>query len=489
MRFVIIGAGISGLACAYFLKRGGHDVVVVEKSEEKGRCWNGGLRVPPNMTRLLQELPGSTELLEGKGTPCTGFLKSFSFQETTYSRDLADNHASQITGKMEFHEVIDDLGGQFYMIPHRDLHNYLLSLCTDEGVTVKYSFEVKDIITIRDKGATVISENNDHLTTDMIGKMDLVFMELTLTQVVGADGKNSIARSILLAEEFEETEHDSEESSFIASEQNIQQIPDLNEFTGATISLPIDLMKTDPELLSLLEDNHYGPNLYTIDLTYGKPAGPDNIDENWQSESPVKSILNHLVGYEPRYICYGEHQGIEFLEKYNLTAHPFRVQKVFRLVSSCHCSIQKIHKLPRYVSKHEQIALIGDAAHAIVINGTHNTSCGFEDAVTLSRLFTKENLFPSKNRSLLLSGFNHITHQRATMCEAWSIDSVSTLGAPPGPVRDGRNNFLKLTLDSNGESDETSEQIWASYVAQFDYDARDAVDEWWLNWAKPNIDT
>jgi NADPH-dependent 2,4-dienoyl-CoA reductase/sulfur reductase-like enzyme len=36
---IVMGAGIAGLACAYELKRRGHDVKVLEASGRAGRSW------------------------------------------------------------------------------------------------------------------------------------------------------------------------------------------------------------------------------------------------------------------------------------------------------------------------------------------------------------------------------------------------------------------------------------------------------------------
>ncbi|KAJ3874027.1 hypothetical protein F5051DRAFT_336560 [Lentinula edodes] len=72
LKFVITGAGIAGLTCAYFVKRAGHHVVVLEKSSRREQLRDGGVRIPPNMMRLLQELPGMEETLNAKATKCAG---------------------------------------------------------------------------------------------------------------------------------------------------------------------------------------------------------------------------------------------------------------------------------------------------------------------------------------------------------------------------------------------------------------------------------
>lgn len=69
--------------------------------------------------------------------------------------------------------------------------------------------------------------------------------------------------------------------------------------------------------------------------------------------------------------------------------------------------------------------------------------------------------------------------------ETSEMNTMLLLGIPPGSEREGRNNGFRLTLHLQGADDATLERVWAGYVAQFNYDARDAVDEWWMTWARP----
>jgi salicylate hydroxylase len=71
LRFIVVGGGIAGLACAYTLQIAGHRVHVVEQSDGKHRVSplssversikttsvqsGNGVRCPPNMNRYLKE--------------------------------------------------------------------------------------------------------------------------------------------------------------------------------------------------------------------------------------------------------------------------------------------------------------------------------------------------------------------------------------------------------------------------------------------------
>lgn len=65
------------------------------------------------------------------------------------------------------------------------------------------------------------------------------------------------------------------------------------------------------------------------------------------------------------------------------------------------------------------------------------------------------------------------------------ISTAVLMGSHPGPEREERNNGLRMTLELDNADDDTLARAWAPHVIQFDYDARDAVDEWWMNWARP----
>ncbi|KAE9404677.1 hypothetical protein BT96DRAFT_413236 [Gymnopus androsaceus JB14] len=89
-----------------------------------------------------------------------------------------------------------------------------------------------------------------------------------------------------------------------------------------------------------------------------------------------------------------------------------------------------------------------------------------------------------EHASLLLNGYQQIQHKRTRALEVNGMDTIVLLGLLPGPEREGRNNGFRLTLNLEGADDATLEQVWAGYIMQFNYDARDAVDEWWMNWSR-----
>lgn len=65
----ICSLGIGGLASAYSLLRSGHRVTILEAYPQNGRSSYTGLRVPPNMSKILNEW-GLTDEVRAKTRPC-----------------------------------------------------------------------------------------------------------------------------------------------------------------------------------------------------------------------------------------------------------------------------------------------------------------------------------------------------------------------------------------------------------------------------------
>ncbi len=74
---------------------------------------------------------------------------------------------------------------------------------------------------------------------------------------------------------------------------------------------------------------------------------------------------------------------------------------------------------------------------------------------------------------------------RTNNVQNFELGGMDMISLPPGPQRDLRNVGFARTLDLLSDPDEHAEelaQLWADWFSLFHYDARDAADEWWLNW-------
>jgi len=458
LKFIVTGGGITGLTCAYLLKKGGHEVVVLEKLSHDELLNNqiGGLRIPPNMTRLLQELPGTEKLLREKAVKGAGM----------FFHQCEGDSAAELVGKMVFaKEMMDDLGCDFFHMSHKDLHEHIYTLCTNVGVEIHHEFEVVRVISRKHDsklgGPTVVGKSGELITGDI---------------VIGADGKNSCTRRVLLAEKDGDDVDDSDDDHMDTDPSKQSILPPIKAIMGATMSIPVALIKSDPELVPFLTAENYlwifmgnGTSVYMMQsssdlysLLFNCVIPPrENVE--WLSDrTPVTSVLRMVDEHDPR------------------------IKKLIQLASTSRLFIQNFHNPHRHVSKYDDLVVIGDAAHSIYINGTHHTAAAFEEAFTFGWLFSKlpESSKPKEHASHLLSGYRYIQRKRTRALEINGMDTIAILSLISGPERERRNNGFRLTLSLDGADDATLEKVWAGYIAQFNYDARDAVDEWWMNWSK-----
>ncbi|KAJ7746881.1 hypothetical protein DFH07DRAFT_1062837 [Mycena maculata] len=430
LEFVIVGGSIGGLTAAYTLRRAGHKVLVLEK-REAGTVTHGGVRIPPNMTRLLETLPGATELLGKYGTQCSGLT-------------FVDGETSQELGKMKFiDEVMADLGCQFYMLPYDILLEYLLDLCQNSGVEIRYHVQVTSIRLCSQAKPSVVTVSGECIEADVL---------------VGADGHHSLVRDALLLEQevVEEEECDFDEGGSHSSSFTLPS--NLTEIVGSTCSIVVSQLQDDPEMMELVVNSdeaqiclsaatefvtilhskrpsvhvvQCGPDLYIISIVRTDGIKDGEMETVW--------ILNPLVVNA---------NGAQILRD----QEP-RVNRLIALAPTCLRTIQRIPKV--------------------------------EDGFALGRVFS--HLTSRDHIAFLLNGYHEVRHKRTTATEASELSGIVASTFPPGPARDARNRQFKTMSLIDGETEMADEVIaatWATYLVQFNYDAIEAVDEWWLNWGK-----
>ncbi|TFY73913.1 hypothetical protein EWM64_g10099 [Hericium alpestre] len=105
--FIIVGGGIAGLASAYALASSGHRVRVLEKLPGLQQP-AGGVRVPPNLTKILLEWGLHDELVRRGSKVRPTNLESF--------------ETGEIIGYLEWQEdVMKESGAPFFMLHVRAL--------------------------------------------------------------------------------------------------------------------------------------------------------------------------------------------------------------------------------------------------------------------------------------------------------------------------------------------------------------------------------
>ncbi|KAJ7852097.1 hypothetical protein B0H14DRAFT_2760765 [Mycena olivaceomarginata] len=272
LKFIVVGGSISGLACGYLLRRAGHDVTILEKSDGKSKT-GGSIRSPPNMTRILNEWPGMDALLKSRATGCSGY--AFRRADTL-----------ERVGFMKFHEeILSELRAEFLVVQHSDLCTHLKALCLGAGAVIKYGCKAVDIIKAQgSSSATVVLEDGSSLSGDI---------------VIGADGHNSIVRAILArdAEEDLECEH---------------------TVLGVNVVVPTEVVEQDPELQSLGDHKELTiwmgsgidcfrgagcKNAQKFNFSIHSPQSLDMSHSDWDEIGAKKILLPFdLSSYDPRLV-------------------------------------------------------------------------------------------------------------------------------------------------------------------------------------------
>ncbi|KAK0226468.1 hypothetical protein IW262DRAFT_768889 [Armillaria fumosa] len=440
---IIIGASMEGLLCAYRLRQVGHNVVVVEKnSEDVPR----GVRAPPNAARLLVRLPGVKSLLQSKGTTASGL-------------EYIEGSTSRSIGLTEFFDqVMTDLGSDFHTIPHDVLCSHLRDLCREAGIDIRYEVDIVSFSTSKLGRPIVTSKTGETIEGDL---------------VVGADGDSGISRTFL-----SETYSDVDSSNSSDSDEDFESSlrhTGIRQVTGATFCIPVASMRADPKLegltrstaikLWMISDGMvlgamHGPELYIIVIMSPSKSEFDGVQSQGENADVMDAFADVL----------GQCDSLVF--------------RLLRLASHCHRERQVVPKaVPHLVDITRNVVLIGDAGIPGPFYGIYSDCLAIESAFTLPHLFSK--LSSVEQIPLLLDGYQKIRTPRNLGSLSSELEAAALMSLPPSAERDQRDEALALPLD---QEDEASAKVWAATLIQFNYDAIEAVDEWWIQWGKFVID-
>ncbi|KAJ7682455.1 hypothetical protein DFH06DRAFT_294711 [Mycena polygramma] len=432
LHFLVIGGGLAGLTTAYALRTSGHETTVVEQHDMTEKT-EGCIRSPPNMTRILARWPGMRSFFQSQATTCTGL----SFRSGATSEQV---------GFMKFHErVMTELQAEFLVIQHDDLRRKMYTLCLDAGVAF-VSGTVVELLK-SDDGMVVTLQDGKRLQGDI---------------VVGADGHNSLARSLVMDEE------------------NAPE--DVVSVAGANISIPTKLMQKHEELRSLCEENEF--TLWmgigsTITGTLNNDAETFNL--SICSPTPLDSVDGDMYS----------NQDLSHLDAFTLSTYDARLQKLIKLGDSCRLTVQKVFEQKDLMGLDGSIVLVGDAAHPVLIHGSHNSSMAVEDAVTLGALFSY--LTDRKQIPILTETYEELRQRRANETRLSEYQSLVQISLPPGQLQEDRDAALQLTMDPAFDDFDNWEgsvlvKVWEQYLVVFSHDACEAVENWWSKWGRMSVE-
>ncbi|KAH9933558.1 FAD/NAD-P-binding domain-containing protein [Epithele typhae] len=167
--FVIVGGGLAGLSCALALRRVGHRVTVLERGQRGAIRGEGGLRLPPNVSKIFFQW-GLREALEKASH--TSHTIWFSIYES--GERLGEQVWSQ--------EVLKETRGVFLVTTHAELHDFLHEAATAAGADIRYGAAVSEVDT---ETRIVQLSSGESLVGDVI---------------VGADGEFGICRTAVVGQ-------------------------------------------------------------------------------------------------------------------------------------------------------------------------------------------------------------------------------------------------------------------------------------------------
>ncbi|KAJ7682204.1 hypothetical protein DFH06DRAFT_1314428 [Mycena polygramma] len=425
LNFLVIGGGLSGLTTAYALRASGHETTVVEKQDVAEKT-DGCIRSPPNMTRILARWPGMASFLQLQAITCTGL----SFRSGATSEEV---------GLVKFHErVMTELEAEFLVIQHDDLRRKLYTLCLDAGVAFERGNAVK---LVKSDGLMLVTlQNGKNLEGDI---------------VVGADGHNSLVRSLVMD-----------------APENIVTV------AGANISISTQLMQKHEELRSICKENEITLWMGTgSNITRMLNNNAETFNLSICSTAPLDALGGDMY----------RNEDLSHLNRLVLSAYDSRLQKLIKLGHSCRLTLQKIFKQKNLMGLDGSIVLVGDAAHPVLIHGSHNSSMAVEDAVTLGALFS--HLTDRKQIPMLTETYEELRKRRTNETRVSEYRSLVKTSLPPGNLQVERDVALQLTIDpafddfNNWEGSKLA-KTWEQYLILFDHDACEEVENWWSKWSR-----
>ncbi|KAI0298695.1 hypothetical protein B0F90DRAFT_1668981 [Multifurca ochricompacta] len=426
--------GIAGLAAAYALAASGHRVRVLEQA------WgfqsrSGGIRLPPNATRILSHWGVDKELTQRASvTPSSLILDS------------------------------EYLGHPFIFWPRARL--CMASGPPDRGDGFVISHDERARVTF---GATVESVEpapeappENGASTSIAGPSSCTLRPtvrlktgeiLHADVIVGADGLRSIVRRVV-------TEEDEEQKKRLRKYAPLKQLADVGWpiWTGnrrAVLGYPV----VSPDASQGRQHQEFAIHVWWEDHSESTAIERPGALDSWDPTTSLSSLRYREGQMDPR---------LRFL-----------------LDKAGHVSCQPWVVLPQpdnWIDESESIVLIGEAAHPQSPGTIYGCSLALEDAATLGTLF-------SRIRSIdqvptLLYAYQDLRKGRTDAVTALEHQNAQVAFSDPQRIRDGLVRWTALPADApdpHPGSGPTDDEL-AEIAEVWGYFAIDAADEWWIEW-------
>ncbi|KAJ7762597.1 hypothetical protein B0H16DRAFT_1311692 [Mycena metata] len=420
--FLVIGAGVSGLACAMALRRVGHRVVVIEREKEIGEfSGSEAVRMPPNLSKIFYHWDLQSEV--------------YKFAAKSKAIQISRLETGVLLGTHDWdEEVLSETRGEFLFAHLGDLRRMMFNVAICQGAKIRLNTTA---VAVDPENRMVTLESGETLTADVI---------------IGADGVSGLVRPILLAEQ----------DMAAATEPSLATVPQASVMKNSKSKKFFE-----PEVITMF--SFFGNNQSVISHPIGgSPAFSFCLWRPWDDfeDAPEDGLLNALEnwadGTSPRLKNLGP-----------MISAPRRV------------SIFEHPALEDWVDESGRTIVVGGAAHPIPAGSNQYHAMGVEDGAVLAKLFSHLSTESQISDFLYaFQDLRQPRCEKVLTSETQTIQYMTMPNCPDQEARD--RGMMALTAAGTGLFDvadggEESPQ-WAEIKDIFGYDAEDEADNWWVSW-------
>ncbi|KAH0585628.1 hypothetical protein H2248_008849 [Termitomyces sp. 'cryptogamus'] len=424
IKFLIVGGGISGLACAVALRRIGHKVVLLEADRTLDTQLLGGCRMAPNLAKILYHWGLHDKLA--------------SIAVKSQMINLMSFHTGECLGPHVWdEEMLRETRGEFIFAHYTDLRSLLYDTAVSLGADIRLNSPVASI------------DPDDQSVTLHTGEV------LTADVIIGADGAYGLARGLITDDP-----------------------PAPHQFVMYSTTISKKAIMVDQDLRWLYDQQYrsmfswFGDGRAVLGFPLGGKEefalfvyGPaDGFDGTWTQPALLDGMRECLASSE------------------------IRLQKLGELATHATCvPVQDFKALDEEDWVHEsgRMLLIGEAAHPYPPGAIQTCAMAIEDGAVLAKLFS--HLRSPDQITSFLYAFESLRLNRCTTVCTKEFGDIYFMTMPLGPQQEGRDNHFRSKRDRglnvlDAESAEEECPQWTEIKEVFGYDAEDEADNWWQEW-------